>query len=363
MKNSRSLRLMLVLLAGLVLSIPAAAQETTKSTTQTSKQSNTSRVTAGQKQKLSGVIVQREGENLVVRDFKGTEYNVAVSNSTKIKERKSNPFRGAKKYDTAALTRGLTVEVEGRGNDAGALVADEIKFSETEYRVATSLESRVNPVEGRVTETETRVTNTETRVTQAEQNAQRLSGQIEELAAVANTASGGAKAAQETADKALNAANNANDRINTMNDRITSLDDYEARQTIAINFKSGSAVLSKEAKAALDEIANQAKSEKGHVIQVAGFASADGSESLNRRLSQRRAEAVMSYLIENHDIPQHRVVTPLGYGEARPAAENNTREGRQQNRRVEVAILVNKGLTASSGGSSTDGQGASIPRQ
>jgi OmpA-OmpF porin, OOP family len=342
MRNSRSLRLLLVLLTGLVLGIPAAAQETT---TQTSKQSNTSRMTAGQKQKLNGVIVQREGENLVVRDYKGTEYNVNLNSSTKIKERKSNPFRGAKKYDMAALTRGLTVEVDGRGNDAGALVADEIKFSETEFRVATSLESRVNPVEGRVGETETRVTQTETRMTQAEQNAQRLSGQIEELSAVANTASGGAKAAQETADKAMNAANNANERINVANDRISSLDDYEARQTITINFKQGSAVLSKEAKAALDEIANQAKNEKGHVIQVAGFASADGNESLNRRLSQRRAEAVMSYLIENHDISQRRIITPLGFGEARAVADNNTREGRKENRRVEVAILVSKGLT------------------
>jgi OmpA-OmpF porin, OOP family len=79
-------------------------------------------------------------------------------------------------------------------------------------------------------------------------------------------------------------------------------------------------------------------------------------------LSQRRAEAVMSYLLENHDIPQHRLITPLGYGEARPAAENNTREGRHQNRRVEVAILVNKGLAASTS-SSTDGQGASVPPQ
>jgi OmpA-OmpF porin, OOP family len=347
MKNTRSLQILFALLTLLALGIPAVAQQQETTTQSHEKQSAaTSRITAGQKQKLSGVIVQREGENLVVRDYKGAEYNVAVSNSTKIKERKSNPFRGAKKYDSAALTRGLTVEVEGRGNDAGALVADEIKFSEVEFRVATSLDSRVNPVEGRVSETETRVTTTETRVTQAEQNAQRLSGQVDELAAVANTASGGAKAAQETADKAMNAANNANERINTVNDRISSLDDYEARQTITINFNSGSAMLSKDAKAALDEIANQAKSEKGHVIQVAGFASADGSETLNRRLSQRRAEAVMSYLIENHDIPQHRIVTPLGYGETRAVADNKTRDGRKENRRVEVAILVSKGLTS-----------------
>jgi outer membrane protein OmpA-like peptidoglycan-associated protein len=235
----------------------------------------------------------------------------------------------------------LAVEVEGRGNDSGALVADEIKFSEAERRVATSVVSVVTPVEGRVGDAENRLT-------QSEDNAKRLSGQLEELAAVANTANGGAKAAQETADKAMAAASSANERITatseTLNGRISSLDEFDVAKTITINFRVGSSKLSAEAKAALDEIAQQAKSEKGHVIQVAGFASSDGNEALNRRLSRERAENVTSYLIENHDISQRRIVTPLGFGEAKPAADNTTRDGRVQNRRVEVAILVSKGL-------------------
>lgn len=354
MKKARSFQSLLALFAVLAMAITAAAQqqETTTSTTQKNEMSQAKSATAasipaGQKQKITGVIVRRDVDNLLVRDLKGAEYNVSLSSSTKIKERKSNPFRGGKKYVISDLSRGLAVEVEGRGNDAGALVADQIKFSETELRVATAVVSQVVPVEGRVTETESRLT-------QSEDNAKRLSGQIEELAAVANTASGGAKAAQETADKAMAAANSANERITTTNDtlnsRISSLDEYDAAKTIAINFKVRSVKLSAEAKTALDEIAEQAKSEKGYMIQVAGFASADGSEALNRRLSQQRAEAVMSYLIENHDINQRRIITPLGFGEARPAADNASREGREQNRRVEVAILVSKGLLGSSSG-------------
>ncbi len=229
MKSTRSLQSLFALLTILALGLPAAAQQQGTAATQMNEKQSvaTSRVTAGQKQKLSGVIVHREGDNLTVRDFKGTEYNVSLNSSTKIKERKSNPFRGAKKYGSLDLARGLAVEIDGRGNDAGALVASEIKFSEAELRVATSIESRVTPVEGRVTETESRMT-------QAEQNAQRLSGQIDELAAVANTANGGAKAAQETADKALAAANNASEQITatseSLNSRISSLDDFEAAQ-------------------------------------------------------------------------------------------------------------------------------------
>ena len=68
-----------------------------------------------------------------------------------------------------------------------------------------------------------------------------------------------------------------------------------------------------------------------------GFASSDGSESLNDRLSERRADAVMRYLAQ-HEIPLRRIVLPFGYGEAMPVADNTTREGRKQNRRVEVTL-------------------------
>ncbi len=341
MKNARSLQSLFALLVVLALGTPAVAQQQETTTSTMQQQSAATSIPAGQKQKISGVIVQHDADNILVRDYKGTNYNVNLSSSTKIKERKSNPFRGSKKYVPADLSRGLAVEIEGRGNDAGALIADEIKFSEAERRVATSVVSVVTPVEGRVGDAENRLT-------QSEDNAKRLSGQLEELAAVANTANGGAKAAQETADKAMAAVNTANERItatsDTLNGRISSLDEFDVAKTITINFRVGSSRLSAEAKAALDEIAEQARSEKGHVIQVAGFASSDGNEALNRRLSRDRAEAVTSYLIENHDISQRRIVTPLGFGEAKPAADNATRDGRVQNRRVEVAILVSKGL-------------------
>lgn len=262
-------------------------------------------------------------------------------------ERKGNPFRKAKVYPATALLRGLEVEVEGRGNDAGALVAEKIKFTDNDYGVARSIESRVTPVETRVTTTEGRVNMAENRITAAEQNAQRLSGQLEELAAVANTANGGAKAAQETADRAMSEAKAASAGVQATNDRISQIDNYEATKNVAVNFKVNSALLSPDAKAALDEIATQAKTEKWHLIQVTGYASADGAAAKNRALSERRANAVIRYLAENHDIPLHRMINPFGFGELKPAAENDTREGRQQNRRVEVAILVSKGLTAS----------------
>jgi outer membrane protein OmpA-like peptidoglycan-associated protein len=180
-------------------------------------------------------------------------------------------------------------------------------------------------------------------LSQAEANAQRLSGQLEELSAISNAARGGAKAAQETADMAVAGVEATNKRIDTI---VSSLDDYEAKRGVTVNFKAGSFKLSPEAMASLDEIATQAKSEKAYVIEITGFASAEGKVEFNKRLSQQRADAVVRYLADNHMIPLRRIVTPHGYGTLNPVADNTTREGREQNRRVEVKILVNKGMTA-----------------
>lgn len=292
---------------------------------------NRTQIASGAKMKVKGMIVKHDQGTLIVRDQSGSDVTVKVAANSKIEEKKSNPFRGAKKYSESDLSRGLYVEVEGRGDSSGGLMADKIKFSDDDVRVAHAVESTVVPVETRLGEAEDRVTRTE-------QNAQRLSGQLDELTQVANLAKGGAAAAQETADVAV-------DGVNKTNDRISSLDDYEVRKSETINFKVGSAVLLPDAKTMLDEIATQAKSEKGFVIEVRGFASSDGSENSNRVLSQKRAEAVMRYLAENHDIPLRRIILPFGYGEAMPIADNTTRDGRKQNRRAEVSLLVSKGLT------------------
>jgi outer membrane protein OmpA-like peptidoglycan-associated protein len=321
-----------LILGSAVLAVaPVLAQDTTS---KADKNVDLVKVSPGAKTKITGVVVNRDADNLLVRAEKG-DVSVALNNFTKVEEKKSNPFRGARKYPITTLMRGLVIEVEGRGDVNGALTADTIKIKEDAVLAARALESRVTPVEGRVGEAETRIT-------QAEANAQRLSGQLEELAAISNAARGGAKAAQDTADAAIAGVEATNRRMESW---ISSLDDYEAKRGITVNFKVNKFELSPEAKSMLDEIAAQAKNERGYVIEVMGFASADGNENYNRQLSQKRADAVVRYLAENHLIPLRRIITPFGYGEAQPVADNESREGREQNRRVEVKLLVNKGLT------------------
>ncbi len=312
---------------------------------QSSDPQTNSQAVSGQKTTIQGVIVKRDADTLTVRNAQGSNIVVTLTNTTAVKEKKSNFFRAGRNYATTQLMRGLNIEVTGRSDAADKMVADQIRVKDSDFRYASSLETRVEPVE-------TRLTEVETKLVQSEQNAQRLSGQVEEVTSIAKAARSAAKAAQDTGDSAKQAAADAA-REGTeaaratgraANERISSLDDYDVKSTTAVRFALGSATLTKEAQGQLDTLAAAAKNEKGYMIEVTGFASSEGDATANERLSERRADAVVRYLTENHAIPLRRLVTPFGFGAKQPVADNATLDGRKQNRRVEVKILVNKGL-------------------
>src|SRR5262247_2632333 len=139
--------------------------------------------------------------------------------------------------------------------------------------------------------------------------------------------------------------------VRAAGERISSLDDYDVQETTSVNFKVNSAVLSPEARQKLDALAQKAITAKWYVIEVGGHADSTGSEARNFVLSRQRADAVIQYLAVNHKIPVRRFVTPMGYGEKESVADNKTASGRAQNRRVEVKVLLNRGMS----------QGASTP--
>jgi outer membrane protein OmpA-like peptidoglycan-associated protein len=329
LKSNKNYTTPLLALALALLFAPAAfAQNDTTGSTNGSV--NTQTVANNQKMKIKGVVTSRDPEGFTIRDASSVETRVLLTDRTSVKT-KGGFLSSGKNYGTTQILRGLNIEVEGRGDSTGQLVAEKVRFNESDYRVAQTVESRVNPVENRVGEAEQRVS-------QVEQNAQRMSGQIDELAAVSNAARGGARAAQQTADAAVAG-------VNATNERISALDDYVPQESRAILFRVGSAVLSQEAKTQLDELASKAETAKGYLVEISGYTDTSGSVNTNRRLSQQRADAVVRYLVENHNIPLRRIITPFGYGEAKAVSDNRTRQGRAENRRVEVKILVNRGLT------------------
>lgn len=325
MKNSFSVFRSIALAFGLVLTLsPLALGQNNNN------QTRTRTVASGEKMKIKGVVVRRDVDTFTVRDLTGNDTVVRMTDQTSVKT-KGGVFGGGTRYASAQILRGLNLEVEGRGGSGGELIADKVRFSNTDLRTAMSVEARANPLEERASAAEGRLS-------EVEQNAQKLSGQLDELAAISNAARGGAKAAQDTADAAVAG-------VNATNDRISALDDYIPQETAAVNFRVGSSVLNPDAKSKLDAIATKALNAKAYVLEVTGYADSTGSTARNRALSQRRADAVITYLVEQHKIPLRRIVTPYGFGELDPIADNKTRTGRAENRRVEVKILVNKGLT------------------
>ncbi|HEX8190988.1 MAG TPA: OmpA family protein [Pyrinomonadaceae bacterium] len=273
-------------------------------------QVNARPVPVGAKVKFRGGVVRRDADTFIIRDASRNDTQVLLTDETSIKTHRRGLFKGAKSYAVTDILTGLIVEVEGRGDRQGQLVADKIRFNESDMRAAITTETRVGPVE---------------------ENQLRLSGQIDELSAVADEARREAAAAQQTADLA--------------NERISSLDDYDVQDEAVVNFALNSASLSAEARRQLDGLAAKANAARGFVIEVSGHADATGSASRNFQLSQRRAEAVVQYLAVNHHVPMRRFITPMGYGKTASVADNTTAAGRAQNRRVEVKVLVNRGMS------------------
>src|SRR5262249_14157118 len=234
-------------------------------------------------------------------------------------------FRGGKEYAESYILRGLRVEVSGAGNSQGQLVADSVRFDEDDLRTAQALKTQIDPLE------ELAKSN-QARVAAAEEENKRLSRESEENAAAA-------KVARVKAEEAMKSADRANNRIN-------GLGDYDPVKTITVLFATGSSTLGPKGKAEIDAAAAWARTQdrKGWVVAVVGFADTTGNTAANRKLSERRANPVIGYLVQKHNLPLHKLVQPFGYGEDNPVAENTSAEGRAKNRRVEIRLMKNKGI-------------------
>ena len=115
-------------------------------------------------------------------------------------------------------------------------------------------------------------------------------------------------------------------------------------QEAVVYFATGSYAISDSDKAALSVLAASAIGTPGYIIQVKGFADSSGNAAMNQQLSMDRAQAVVAYLLQNCRVPLRHIVAPGAMGIADPAAPNETAEGRADNRRVDVKVLVNKGV-------------------
>jgi outer membrane protein OmpA-like peptidoglycan-associated protein len=126
--------------------------------------------------------------------------------------------------------------------------------------------------------------------------------------------------------------------------RVGDIDKYNVKGTTNIYFDTGKWQLSRAEEEQLCAAADQAKATDNALLLVVGYTDAVGSEDYNQVLSERRASKVVNYLQQHCGWAPYRMLTPTGMAEADPAADNNTAEGKAQNRRVAVNILVSKAV-------------------
>jgi outer membrane protein OmpA-like peptidoglycan-associated protein len=309
-------------------------------------------ITSGSKGKVTGTIVSRNGELLKVREKSGDLVTVALTDATKIERKKGKvEFFRHSDMDVTAMLPGLTITAEGTGNAKSQLEAAKVTFTPDEFAIEVAQEQQITANKNAAQAAQ----NTANQGVAAADKAQASANQA---GAAAGRAQSSANQAQSSANQAQSSANQAGstaraaglvgvmdaNAIQMVNQRVSDLDDYKLVVEAAIFFPTGKYDLDDAAKADLDMVAKSAMSTEGYMIEIAGYASSTGTKAENQKLSAERAAAVTQYLREKGNVPMRRILAPAGYGSTHPAAPNTDAEGREVNRRVDVKVIVNKGL-------------------
>jgi len=263
-------------------------------------------VADGQKIETKGLILTRDGENMTVETGDMGTVVVALTPETKVKVPKGL-FRH-ENMEATYLIPGVEVQVKGKGSANGQIVAEDVEFTKDSW--------------GRAKQAHAAMTAT---------NAQ-----------VAANKEGVATNKQGVATNQAQLGEHS-EKIAATEKKFSDLTEYDVKKDISIAFETGKSELSDEGKTQLTELANEAKGLKGYLVEVKGFASTSGNAERNQALSDERAQSVETFLQQQGIAIQH-IVNTGAMGTTAPVASNDTDEGRKQNQRVEVKILVNRGV-------------------
>jgi len=244
---------------------------------------------------------------------------VTLDDDTKVQQPKGLGVRKTT-MSAAVLIPGLKVSVDGTSQDATHVVAKSITFDKDDLQTAEMIQAGLTPTEQKVA---TNQQNIDANKQNIEANKQGIDANQQNIAA--NKATIDANAAETSK-------------------RFSELSEYDTKDQLDVHFASGSDKVSAGDQAALNKLAHNAVNLQGYIIQVKGFADSSGNAAMNQKLSMERAQSVIAYLIQNCNVPVRHIVAPGAMGEVAPVASNETKSGRSENRRVEVKVLLNKGV-------------------
>ena len=282
-----------VSLALALLAVPAwsavAAQDVDSITVVGPAPSDLTGMTEGPK--IEGVITARKGETIQVTTADGTRMPILVSTATEIKSSGGLLGLDRTRLGSESLLNGLPVTVR-TVEWGGGLVASDVRFKSRNLATASMIRNGTNQRFG------------------------------EHDVAIAEN---------EAATEALRG-------------RVGDIDQYNVKGTTNVYFDTGQSALSADDQQQLCAAAAQAERMNNALLLVVGYTDAVGDEDYNQQLSERRTGRVVNYLQQKCGWAPYRMLSPTGMSESDPVADNSTPEGRAQNRRVAVNIMVSKAV-------------------
>jgi OmpA-OmpF porin, OOP family len=276
----------------------------------------------GDKAKVKGLITARTGDTIVLKTTDGTSFTVTIDDDTKVQQPQGLGVR-KKQMSAAVLIPGLKVSVDGTSQDTTHILAKSITFDKDDLQTAEMIQAGLNPTEEKVAANQQNIAENKQNI---EANKQGITANQQNIAA--NKATIDANAVETSK-------------------RFSELSEYDTKDQLDVRFASGSTAISAADQEALKKLAHNAVNLTGYIIQVKGFADSSGNAAMNQKLSMERAQNVIAFLLQNCNVPVRHIIAPGAMGEAAPLASNETASGRAENRRVEVKVLLNKGLAGS----------------
>ena len=285
-----------------------------------------------EKAEVKGMITSRTGETLIVKGDAGTT-TVVLTDETSTRDDKGLFGLDKQLMSSAVLIPGLKVDIDGTTDEQGRVVAKTITVDGDDLETAEMIQSGLNPTAEQV----------EKNVQTLAAHREKLAGHQVELAAHKENIEANEQGV--AANRQRIEANKRDIQENT--DRFMALSEYDVKSHAIVKFDVGSSKISANGENDLKSLAQVASGQTGYIVEVIGYADATGSAEINTKLSEDRAKAVVTFLMQQGGVPMRHIVAPGAMGEYGPAASNETKNGRADNRRVEVKVLVNKGIAGS----------------
>jgi OmpA-OmpF porin, OOP family len=288
---------------------------------------------------VNGMIIARTGETLIVRSGTGTT-TVVLTDSTTTRDKRGLFGLEKQHLSDAVLIPGLKVQVKGDTDSKGRVVAKTITTDGDDLETAEMIQAGLHPT-----------------AEQVQANMQSISSLQKNTAAnKANSAANKANISTNQSNIAANQQNIAQSKeqidqnikdIEETTSRFNALSEYDVKGEATVKFGTGSSKIAAADQEELKKLAQTAIGLTGYIVEVTGYTDSTGGAEMNTKLSEQRAKAVIVFLMQQGNIPIRHIVAPGAMGEYGATAPNETKDGRAENRRTEVKVLVNKGISGS----------------